>query len=165
MFFNIFRCLRLWSQSESQTDGDRNDHEQDCPRIFRQLPLWCCDLEKQRRPACRSALLLRGLSQIKRYRALHPYRHPRSAFAVEGKVPFYAHAADSGNTVSKGFCGTCGSPIYSTNSGYPGAVSPRASVLDDPNGVQPQMVAFANCKVAWDTIDDTLPAFDHMAPG
>jgi hypothetical protein len=51
------------------------------------------------------------------------------------------------------------------NSGYPGAVFPRASVLDDPEVVQPQMVVFASRKLSWDTLDESLPAFDQMGPG
>jgi hypothetical protein len=53
---------------------------------------------------------------------------PESDFSVTGSVTFYDHPADSGNVVSRGFCGTCGSPIYSRNSGMPGVVFPRASV-------------------------------------
>ena len=90
---------------------------------------------------------------------------PEAAFAVTGDVTFYAHQADSGNTIRKGFCGKCGSPVYSTNSGYPRAVFPRASVLDDPEAVQPQMVVFASRKLSWDTLDESLPAFDQMGPG
>jgi hypothetical protein len=90
---------------------------------------------------------------------------PKDAFVITGNVSFYAHRADSGNTVTKGFCGTCGSPIYSTNSGYPGAVFPRASVLDDPELVQPQMVVYASRAISWDKLDETLPVFDEMAVG
>lgn len=89
---------------------------------------------------------------------------PESAFTLKGKVTTYAHKADSGNTVTKQFCGTCGSPVYSTNSGYPGAVFPRASILDNPEMVQPQMVVYASRAVSWDKLDDKLPAFDTM-PG
>lgn len=82
-----------------------------------------------------------------------------SAFSLTGDVTFFAHQADSGNTVTKAFCGTCGSQTYSTNSGYPGAVFPRASVLDDPELVQPQMVVYASRAVSWDKLDERLPAF------
>ena len=40
---------------------------------------------------------------------------PESAFSLTGDVTFFAHKADSGNTVTKAFCGTCGSPIYATS--------------------------------------------------
>lgn len=88
---------------------------------------------------------------------------PKSAFVVKGDVTFYEHRADSGNTISKGFCGTCGSPVHSTNSGYPGVVFPRASVLDDPEMVRPQMIVYASRALSWDKLDETLPAFAEMA--
>ena len=90
---------------------------------------------------------------------------PESSFSLTGDVTFFAHKADSGNTVTKTFCGTCGSPIYSTNSGYPGAVFPRASVLNDPEMVRPQMVVYASRAVSWDKLDETLPAFPELAGG
>ena len=88
---------------------------------------------------------------------------PESALSLTGDVTFFAHKADSGNTVEKAFCGTCGSPIYSTNSGNPNAVFPRASVLDDPEMVRPQLVVYASRALSWDRLDDTLPAFARMA--
>ena len=40
---------------------------------------------------------------------------PADAFTVTGEVKFFASPADSGNIVSRGFCPTCGSAIYSAN--------------------------------------------------
>ena len=90
---------------------------------------------------------------------------PASAFTVSGKVTFYDHPADSGNVVSRGFCPTCGSAIYSKNTGIPGVVFPRASSLDDPNAVTPQMVVYASRAATWDYVDPALPAFAEMPEG
>jgi hypothetical protein len=90
---------------------------------------------------------------------------PEAAFSVIGAVTFYDRAADSGNIVSRGFCGTCGSPIYSRNSAMPGVVFPRASVLDDPEVVKPQMVVYASRAPSWDHMNPTLPAFAVMPEG
>ena len=90
---------------------------------------------------------------------------PEEAFTVTGSVTFYDRAADSGNIVSRGFCGTCGSPIYSKNSGMPGVVFPRASVLDDPEIAKPQMVVYASHAPSWDHISPALPAFATMPEG
>lgn len=89
---------------------------------------------------------------------------PEAAFRVTGKVRFYDSMADSGNMVSRGFCPTCGSAIYSTNSGMPGVAFVRASSLDDPNVFQPQMVVFTKRAAAWDHLDSALPAFEAMPP-
>lgn len=89
---------------------------------------------------------------------------PEPAFTVSGPVTFYERAADSGNRVSRGFCATCGSPLFSRNAGMPGLVFPRASVLDDPDRVTPQMVVYASRAPKWDHMDPALPAFAVMPP-
>ncbi len=90
---------------------------------------------------------------------------PEDAFKVSGDVKFYDRPADSGNVVGRGFCPTCGSPIYSKNSGMPGVVFPRASGLDDPDVITPQMVVYTSRAPAWDIIDPALPSFPEMAEG
>ena len=52
---------------------------------------------------------------------------PADGFSVTGEVRFFDKPADSGNVVSRGFCPTCGSAVYSTNSAMSGLVFPRAS--------------------------------------
>ncbi len=89
---------------------------------------------------------------------------PEDSFDVTGGVRFYDKPADSGNMVSRGFCPTCGSPVYSRNSGIPGVVFVRASSLDDPDVFQPQMVVYAKRDVKLGSIDPTLPTFEEMAP-
>lgn len=89
---------------------------------------------------------------------------PDAALRVTGEVKFYDAPADSGNTVSRGFCPTCGSAIYSTNSGMPGMAFVRASSLDDPEVFQPQMVVYAGRAPSWDHMDPALPSFEGMPP-
>ena len=84
---------------------------------------------------------------------------PEAAFALTGETTGYPRATDTGNTVTRHFCPTCGAPTHSTNSGYPGTVFVRASSLDDPEVFRPQMVVFASRGPSWDTMDPALPAF------
>ena len=90
---------------------------------------------------------------------------PAEAFTVTGNVTFYDKPADSGAVVSRGFCPTCGSPVYSTNSALPGMVFPRASILDDPDQVTPQMIVYASRAPGWDAMDPALPVFPEMPDG
>jgi hypothetical protein len=90
---------------------------------------------------------------------------PEDAFTVSGEVKFYDRPADSGNIVSRGFCPTFGSAVYSTNSGMPDMVFPRASSLDDPEIAKPQMVVYASRAPSWDHVDPELPAFPTMPEG
>ncbi len=88
---------------------------------------------------------------------------PEAGFEQTGALTFYESSADSGNAVSRGFCPTCGAPVYSTNSGMPGLAFVRASSLDDPEIFQPSMVVYAKRAASWDLIDPALRRFEGMA--
>lgn len=90
---------------------------------------------------------------------------PKDALTVTGNVTFFEHSADSGNTVSRGFCPTCGCAAYSTNSGMPDMVFPRASCLDDPEIAKPGLIVYASRAPSWDHMDPDLPAHAEMPEG
>ena len=90
---------------------------------------------------------------------------PEAALQVEGEMKFYDHPADSGNVVSRGFCANCGSAILSRNSAMTGMTFVRASSLDDPNAVTPQMIVYASRAPSWDKMDPALPSFAEMPEG
>ncbi|NIO08934.1 MAG: aldehyde-activating protein [Deltaproteobacteria bacterium] len=90
---------------------------------------------------------------------------PEASFRVTGDVKFYDRPADSGNMVSRGFCPTCGSPVYSRNAGMPGIVFARASVLEDPENVSPQMVVYTSRALSWDPVDAKIPGSPEMPAG
>ncbi|MEE9381242.1 MAG: GFA family protein [Hyphomonadaceae bacterium] len=87
---------------------------------------------------------------------------PRPAVTITGTLTAYDRATDSGNTVTRGFCPTCGSAIYSANSSMTDAMVIRASSLDDPEVAKPQMVVYASRAPSWDLVDPDLPAFAEM---
>lgn len=87
---------------------------------------------------------------------------PEEGFTHSGTVRFYDRPADSGNIVSRGFCPNCGSAVFSRNSGMPEVVFPRASSLDDPELITPQMIVYASRAPSWDHMDPILPAFAEM---
>jgi hypothetical protein len=87
---------------------------------------------------------------------------PTEEFTVTGEVRFFECPADSGHLISRGFCGTCGSPVYSRNSRMPHMVFPRASVLDDPEIVAPSMVVYTSRAPSWNVFHTDIPAHDEM---
>lgn len=93
----------------------------------------------------------------------HMAVHQRD-FTVSGEVRFFDAPADSGHIVSRGFCPTCGSALYSTNSAMAGLIFLRASSLDDPAVFEPKMSVYTRSAPAWDAPDDALPAFEAMPP-
>lgn len=88
---------------------------------------------------------------------------PNEALKLTGRPRYHDSKADSGNTVSRGFCPICGSPVVSRNSGYPDALFLRAASLDDPRWFKPAMVVFTSGAPAWDYIDPGLPGFPENA--
>ncbi len=87
------------------------------------------------------------------------------AVKFSGEIKFYDSPADSGNIVSRGFCGDCGSAILSRNSSMPGMAFIRASSLDDPGAVTPSMIVYASRAPKWDIMDPSLPSFAEMPEG
>lgn len=85
-------------------------------------------------------------------------------FQVTGDVKFFKAPSDAGNKVSRGFCPTCGSPIYSTNSMMQGMIVVRASSLDDPEIFTPKLTVYTSRAASWDPIDPALPGFEEMPP-
>lgn len=84
---------------------------------------------------------------------------------MTGDLKFYERPADSGNVVSRGFCGNCAAPILSKNAAMAGLVFLRASSLDDPDAVTPAMSVYTSRAPKWDQPDGALPAFAEMPEG
>lgn len=83
---------------------------------------------------------------------------------ITGDVSRYAHTADSGSTVTKAFCPTCGSQIYSLNSNQPELIFIRASTLDDVERFRPNFQVYVSRAPSWDSLGDKVPTFDEMPP-
>lgn len=87
---------------------------------------------------------------------------PRDAVKLSGKATLWDKPAESGNVVTRAFCPTCGSPVYSTNAAMPALFFVRAASLDEPGRYVPQMVVWAQSGHAWDHTDPALPKFAKM---
>ena len=75
---------------------------------------------------------------------------PRNSVAMlAGEPREYSRLADSGNTVTEGFCATCGSPLYVYSTGRPGHMSLKAGALDDPSALAPKIQIWTASAVPW----------------
>lgn len=88
-----------------------------------------------------------------------------SAVSFSGQAQSYVSAADSGNMITRRFCPQCGSAICSTNSGMPGMTFIRASSLDNPDAIEPQMTVYASRAPGWANLDLSKPVFAEMPEG
>ena len=87
---------------------------------------------------------------------------PKAAITITGEATFYERSADSGNTVRRGFCPRCGSPVWGVSSGFPEILVLRAGSLDDPERFRPGAIVYAASAPGWDHMDPALPSFPRM---
>ena len=80
----------------------------------------------------------------------------RAATAIDGAPRYFETTGQSGNTVQRGFCPTCGSPVFNTNSGYPDNFFFHAATLDDPTLFEPSRVVYRDSGQPWDHVDPAL---------
>lgn len=81
---------------------------------------------------------------------------PADALTISGTLTFHEEQADSGNTVSRGFCPTCGCPLMNINTGYPDVRYMTAASLDDPGVFKPETIVWASAAQPWDHLDPSL---------
>jgi hypothetical protein len=88
----------------------------------------------------------------------------RKAVNLIGQATHWDMIGDSGNVKTRGFCPTCGSPVYLTFAAMPDFFTIHASSLDDPTRYRPQMVTYRARGYDWDHLDPALPKFEKMPP-
>ena len=71
-------------------------------------------------------------------------------------LKFHDQRSDAGNTVSRGFCPHCGSPIMNLNSGHPDSRYVHAVTLDEPSTFKPTAVVFREFAQPWDHVGPAL---------
>jgi hypothetical protein len=81
-----------------------------------------------------------------------------TAVAYAGAVTRIERVADSGNTVERGFCPTCGSQLYSrTIEGPRAPMRVRAGTLDDPEICPPTMIIWGSSAPSWAPFPEGMP--------
>lgn len=89
----------------------------------------------------------------------------RKAVTLTGRATQWGLVSDSGNAKTRGFCPTCGAPVYLTFAAAPDLFTVHAASLDDPARYSPQMVIYRIRAHGWDHIDEALPGFAKMPSG
>lgn len=81
---------------------------------------------------------------------------------ITGPVHTYDYKGDSGYTITRHFCPTCGTHVYTTHECATTMVMLSAGGLDNPEVFKPQMVIFTMRAPSWDGVDVALPSFPGM---
>jgi hypothetical protein len=89
---------------------------------------------------------------------------PAAALKITGPVKYHEARAESGNTLSRGFCPECGARLFGKTSAMPELAMIAAGSLDDPSQYQPTMDIFTGSAQPWDHMDPALPKFPKMPP-
>ena len=83
---------------------------------------------------------------------------PEDAVKFDGEITRLQKVADSGNTVERGFCPTCGSQMFSrTVEPAGGPIRIRAGTLDNPGLKAPEAVIWTDSAPSWAVLDPNLP--------
>ena len=81
---------------------------------------------------------------------------------IKGSPKVYQHLADSGNKMTKKFCGNCGAQMFSLGSGRPGIVIIRGGTIDNLEIIQPTLNIFVSSKIPSTPLDESLSTFEKM---
>ena len=87
---------------------------------------------------------------------------PAPALKITGNVKYHDSKADSGNTLSRGFCPECGSRLFGKTSAMTDLAMITAASLDDPSQYNPQMDIYISSAQPWDHMNPALPKFPKM---
>ena len=93
-------------------------------------------------------------------------RMPSAEFRiVHGSPRRYIAKADSGNDITRVFCGECGTPLYVQVSSRPDIVGVRVCTFDDASWFRPEANIFVKSAQPWDHRDPAVPAFPTYPTG
>jgi len=83
---------------------------------------------------------------------------PRDALEIEGETRAYTVTAETGNPITRRFCPTCGSPVFSEPKSGPVPVWViKAGSLDDPSWLTPAMHIWTDSAQPWAEMSPDLP--------
>ncbi len=80
---------------------------------------------------------------------------------TKGQTQGYAVEAASGNTVSREFCGDCGSPLFARNQNV---FVLTVGSLDDASGIPPTIAIWLDSAQPWAPIPDNVERFRENPP-
>jgi hypothetical protein len=83
---------------------------------------------------------------------------------LKGTPKKFRHKADSGSTMTKEFCGDCGSQLFGYGSGSPGVKHVKVGAIDDAGAIKPQIDVFAAKKLPFTILSDDTEHFERGRP-
>jgi len=81
---------------------------------------------------------------------------------LSGEPKYHTKISERGETMRRGFCGECGSPLGILEPHRPKLVFLSAASLDDPEVYQPTMDIYTDSSHSWDILDPELEQHARM---
>jgi hypothetical protein len=89
---------------------------------------------------------------------------PVEAVVLKGELGSHGHAAASGNTLTKHYCLSCGTPVYATSSARMHLQTFRLGFLADGHGLRPSAAIWTDSAPDWAYIDPALEQWAAQPP-
>ena len=83
---------------------------------------------------------------------------------LQGTPKRFQHKSESGNTMTKEFCGDCGSQLFGSGSGNPGVKHAKVGTIDDASAIKPAINVFTSRKLPFTILSDDTENFERMRP-
>ena len=83
---------------------------------------------------------------------------------TQGEPKIFSKRVDSGNTLHRGFCGNCGSPIYPRRDHLPDITVLKVGSLDDSDGLSIAMSIWMKSRRPWMPVDSQATQFEGNRP-
>ena len=94
----------------------------------------------------------------------HNAMFPTDALTLTGELAEYSYEADSGNTMIRQFCASCGTPVFGHSPARPHLRGLRLGTLDEGHGLKPQMAIWTDAAPEWAVIDPALERHPTQPP-
>lgn len=82
----------------------------------------------------------------------------RDGIEISGETTTYTDEGESGHSVLRKFCPTCGSPLFTDAQSAPQLLWVKAGTLDDTSWLKPQIQFWTKSKQDWFQLDEAIPA-------
>lgn len=89
---------------------------------------------------------------------------PESGVTFKGELSTFTKQGDSGKPVTRAFCPTCGTAMYSKGESNAGVLMVKAGTLDDVESFKPMASIYVSRAPSWDQPPAGVPAFPEMPP-
>jgi hypothetical protein len=89
---------------------------------------------------------------------------PRSTVKITGEVKYYESKGDSGNSIRRGFCPTCGSRLFGLPAVMPENMGIMAGSLDNSSEHKPAIDIYTSSAQPWDYMNPEVAKFPKGPP-